>query len=225
MSKKHSPECRYKYDGIDTPHWICAPGCPVFMNPQAPLVEAPRVRSVGPFTTQLLDPPWPERGGGKIKRGADRHYSLIKTRADMARVILQSGVWDPADDAHCYAWVTNNYLTWGLWLMDALGFRYVTNVVWVKTKADGKTQIGLGQYFRGAHELLLFGVRGKGASIRTDRKDLPSVVHAERSKHSRKPGAFYELIEARSSGPYVELFARSERPDWTSWGNEVGGAE
>ena len=25
------------------------------------------------------DPPWNEQGGGKIKRGADRHYPLMKT--------------------------------------------------------------------------------------------------------------------------------------------------
>ena len=38
----------------------------------------------------LIDPPWLERGGGKIKRGADRHYALLKTR-DMPQVIYQSG--------------------------------------------------------------------------------------------------------------------------------------
>ena len=26
-----------------------------------------------------MDPPWYETGGGKIKRGADRHYDLVKT--------------------------------------------------------------------------------------------------------------------------------------------------
>jgi hypothetical protein len=32
------------------------------------------------YGTILADPPWLERGGGKIKRGADRHYPLMKTR-------------------------------------------------------------------------------------------------------------------------------------------------
>lgn len=31
------------------------------------------------YTTVVADPPWNERGGGKIKRGADRHYPLMKT--------------------------------------------------------------------------------------------------------------------------------------------------
>jgi N6-adenosine-specific RNA methylase IME4 len=205
--------------------------------------------------TVSLDPPWPERGAGKIKRGADRHYSVIKKKEDILRVVLQSGVWPDWDDkegAHCYMWVTNNYLLWGTWLMEALGFRYVTNIVWVKTKADwpdlkefiedgGLTlnpltwakllakavRIGIGQYFRGSHELCLFGVRGQAMKPAT--KDVVSTVfHAPRAKgddgkekHSKKPERIYEIIEATSPGPYLEFFARSNRKGWESWGNEV----
>ena len=31
------------------------------------------------YKTVLADPPWNETGGGKIRRGADKHYSLMKT--------------------------------------------------------------------------------------------------------------------------------------------------
>jgi N6-adenosine-specific RNA methylase IME4 len=173
------------------------------------------------YATLLLDPPWLERGAGKVKRGADRHYPLLKTHA-MPPVIFGSGVWFPHECAHMYLWVTNNFLPDGLWLMDVLGFRYVTNVVWAKQR------VGLGQYFRGQHELLLFGVR-KGASqptlFRSERKNIPSLLNADRGKHSAKPVEAYELIEARSTCPEglgrLEMFARSERPGWTSWGNEL----
>lgn len=30
------------------------------------------------YQTIYADPPWWETGGGKIKRGADRHYQLMK---------------------------------------------------------------------------------------------------------------------------------------------------
>ena len=33
------------------------------------------------YGTIMMDPPWLERGGGKIKRGADRHYPLMRTGA------------------------------------------------------------------------------------------------------------------------------------------------
>ena len=101
-----------------------------------------------------MDPPWNERGGGKITRGAQRHYPLVKTK-DMPEVITGSDLWLPADDAHLWMWATCNHLPDALWLMKELGFRHVTDWVWVKDK------IGLGQYRRSRHEWLLFGTRGK----------------------------------------------------------------
>ena len=164
--------------------------------------------------TILMDPPWNETGGGRIKRGADRHYGLVKSQA-MPRVIMQSGVWAPAADAHLYMWATNNHLADALWLMAALGFKYKTNVVWTKDR------IGLGQYFRGQHELLLFGVRGSGFKVKTEDRTLRSWVHAKRGAHSAKPAEFYDLIEARSRGPYLEMFARAPRAGWASWGDHL----
>ncbi len=61
----------------------------------------------------------------------------------------------------------------------------------------------------------------------TDRRDVPSVVFAPhvlkngKRVHSAKPDAFYDLVEARSKGPYLEMFARRGRPGWTSWGDEA----
>jgi N6-adenosine-specific RNA methylase IME4 len=163
------------------------------------------------YTTILMDPPWNERGGGRIKRGADRHYPLLKTR-EMPAVIYGSGVFNPAPNAHLYMWATNTFLPDALWLMECLGFAYKTNVCWVKDK------VGLGQYFRGRHELLLFGIRGKGYDARTDNKRITSVIEAPRTKHSAKPIEAYHLIEARSHGPYLEMFAREPRTGWDSWG-------
>ena len=167
------------------------------------------------YGTIVIDPPWWERGGGKSVRGAQRHYPLVKT-PDMPGVIYRSGVFHPATDCHLYVWATANHLFDALWLMKSLGFGYVTNAVWVK---EGK--IGLGQYFRMQHEHLLLGTRGKGYNVRTAAKTVPSIVSAPRGKHSQKPDAAYAMIEARSHGPYLDMFARSARPGWTVWGNEA----
>lgn len=176
------------------------------------------------FRTIYADPPWAESGGGKVKRGADRHYPLLATH-DIPRVMQLAPEWNIADDAHLYMWVTNNFLPGGLFVMGALGFRYVTNLCWVKDRA------GLGQYFRGQHELLLFGVRGSGLAVRTERRDIttlvdePSMYGAPRGQHSAKPHLFYELIESRSHGPFLEMFARSGREGWTAWGNQAPAQE
>lgn len=173
------------------------------------------------FNTVLMDPPWLERGGGKIKRGADRHYPLMKAK-DMPDLITGTEEWSQVstEAAHLWMWVTNNFLRDGLWLMDALGFRYITNVAWVKMR-NAKLQIGLGQYLRGSHELLLFGRRG---STMKPAKAPPSVIIAERTRHSAKPKESYELIEQVSPGGYLEYFARSGRKGWAAWGNEAPGS-
>lgn len=188
------------------------------------------------WQTALLDPPWEERGSGKIKRGAQKHYPLLKTQ-DMPGVIRGSGLWTPDENAHVYCWVTNNFLPDGLWLLNELGARYITNIAWTKKRP------GIGRYFRGKHELLLFATIGRGWAVRTAPNDIESAldtyekdgdsyfphgdaIEAEhemvngKRKHSAKPKVFYDMIESRSLGPYVEFFARSLRPGWTSWGND-----
>jgi N6-adenosine-specific RNA methylase IME4 len=176
------------------------------------------------FRTFVLDPPWLEAGGGG--RGAQNHYPLLKAE-EMPATIRKSGLFRPYPNAHMYLWVTNNFLEDGLWLMRQLGFRYVTNLPWNK---PGK---GIGQYFRGEHELLLFGVHGDGMSpdVMTDRRDLGTRIDADWVRageggpriHSAKPPEAYERIQARSNGPYLEMFARGKPrgPQWQVWGNEA----
>lgn len=164
--------------------------------------------------TVVIDPPWQERGGGKIKRGADRHYNLLPTN-DIPRVIMGCEYWRRlCDTAHCYLWVTNNFLRNGLRVLDCIGFEYVTNRVWVKDR------IGLGQYFRGQHEIVLFGRRGD--TVLSD-ATISSVLEAPRGAHSEKPQKFYDQVEAASPGRYLDIFARETREGWLTWGDEVDG--
>lgn len=172
------------------------------------------------FQCVLADPPWPESGGGKIKRGADRHYPLMETEEIIGGFPMASIC---NNNAHLWMWVTNNYLREGLRAMDTWGFRYVTNFVWVKVTEGGEVRGGLGQYSRGAHELLLFGVRGKlPANEGAKYADKLTVELCRRGEHSAKPERFYEKIEAISPGPRLELFARDVRPGWWAIGNTEG---
>jgi N6-adenosine-specific RNA methylase IME4 len=112
-------------------------------------------------------------------------------------------------------WVTNNFLRDGFKVMDALGFRYVTNAVWCKDK------MGLGQYLRGKHELLLFGVCGKMTSSSRSTSSVIGDGPLPRRRHSQKPDETYDIIEAVSQGPYLEIFALQEREGWDCWGNDI----
>lgn len=99
------------------------------------------------YKTIYADPPWMEKGGGKIKRGADRHYSLMRTTDIKALPVRDLA--DP-DGCHLYLWTTNNFLPDALEVVEAWGFEYVTTVTWLKDK------MGLGQYFRGITEHCIF---------------------------------------------------------------------
>lgn len=171
----------------------------------------------GSYRTIYADPPWLERGGGRIKRGADRHYSLMSTR-EICAVPVDS--W-AAPDAHLYLWVTNNFLHDGLRVMADWQFRYVTLITWMKDR------VGLGQYFRGITEHCLFGVRGHLPYRLTDDgrrlQGLTGFFEAPRSRHSGKPAQMRRMIERVSASPRLELFAREAAIGWTSWGNEAGG--
>lgn len=194
----------------------------------------PAPPQAGAYRTIVADPPWLERGGGQIKRGADRHYSLMPT-AEIAKLPVSQ--W-AAPDAHLYLWVTNNFLRDGLDVMDAWGFRYVTKIDWFKSidgndeiasdrqadAADADLQIGLGQYFRGCTESCLFGVRGRVEyRTRADGKRAQGRTgfHAPRQQHSAKPEKFSRVIEQVSHGPYLEMFARRAVPGWDVWGNQA----
>ncbi len=200
--------------------------------------------------TVYADPPWPLYCGGKIKRGANAHYPLLSI--EQIRTIyadppwrLSTGVSDPrwgtpqmhyptmkleqiidlkpqcAENAHLYLWAVNNLIPEAFKVMCAWGFRYVTMITWVKDR------MGMGQYYRGTTEHLLFGIKGKPLPYKLlpngKRPAIPTHIIAARREHSRKPPKVYDIIETISYPPYLELFARhpKPRPNWSYWGDEA----
>ena len=134
-------------------------------------------------------------------------------------VVLQESPYNPAPSSHLWVWTTDNFLQDAFKLIDALEFRYVRTMPWVKQK-NGKTQVGLGQYLRGAHELCLLAVRGPSCLPATSDR-APSVLTAPRGEHSAKPASAYERFERLSPGPHLDIFAREARKGWTTWGDEL----
>lgn len=173
------------------------------------------------FRTILADPPWRfENRTGKI---APEHMRLNRYSTMSLDEICELPVARHAEDtAHLYLWVPNALLPEGLRVMEAWGFRYKSNIVWHKVRKDGGSDgRGVGFYFRNVTELLLFGTRGKGARTEAPARSQVNYLSSRKREHSRKPDEQYDLIEECSKGPYLELFARGERADWTSWGNQA----
>ena len=173
------------------------------------------------FKTILADPPWQfQNRTGKV---APEHKRLNRYETlTLEDIKLMPVVATAEDTAHLYMWVPNALLPDGLEVMKAWGFTYKSNIVWHKLRKDGGSDgRGVGFYFRNVTELLLFGVRGKNARTLQPGRTQVNYVGTRKREHSRKPDEQYDLIQSCSPGPYLELFARGERPGWTLWGNQA----
>jgi len=173
------------------------------------------------FATIMADPPW--RFTNKTGKVAPEHkrlsrYSTMKLDEIMALPVAQIA----ASTAHLYLWCPNALLPEGLAVMQAWGFQYKSNIVWHKIRKDGGPDgRGVGFYFRNVTELILFGVRGKNARTLTAGRSQVNFLATRKREHSRKPDEQYDIIEACSPGPFVELFARGTRKGWATWGNQA----
>ena len=173
------------------------------------------------FSTVLADPPW--RFTNRTGKMAPEHRRLSRYGTLGVDEIAALPVGPLVRDAaHLYLWVPNALLPDGLRVMEAWGFTYKTNIVWRKIRKDGGSDgRGVGFYFRNVTELILFGVRGKNArTLKAGRRQV-NYIGTRKREHSRKPDEQYDIIEACSRGPYIELFGRGVRPGWTIWGNEA----
>jgi N6-adenosine-specific RNA methylase IME4 len=173
------------------------------------------------FGTVLVDPPW--RFANRTGKMAPEHKRLSRyvtlSIEEIAALPVRSIV---APMSHLYLWVPNALLPSGFKIMEAWGFEYKTNIIWHKKRKDGGSDgRGVGFYFRNVTEMILFGVRGKNARTFSPGRRQVNYIGTRKREHSRKPDEQYDIIEACSPGPQIELFARGTRRGWTTWGNQA----
>jgi len=162
------------------------------------------------------DPPWGHNDQlpGK-KRGASKFYDVMSVAE-----ICAYPMPPVADDAVLLLWRVASMVPEALEVCRAWGFTPKSEIVWVKTDAEGYLAFGMGRYVRNCHESCVVATRGRGPSCVQWRSGR-SVFFAPRQEHSRKPDAFYELAENVFVGPRVELFARvPTREGWDLYGRE-----
>lgn len=177
----------------------------------------------GEFELIEMDPPWDY----DMKLVGAPEYKTMKLEEMMVEV--------PVIPAHkecvMFMWATNPKLDEAIALMQFYGFKYKTNIAWVKTKdkkislddeiEDIKVQTSIGYYVKGAHELLLIGVKGT-PGVPEESIRIPSVVFAERGEHSEKPQKFYDIMEFYyPAKTKLSMYSRKKREGWTVWGDSV----
>ena len=161
-----------------------------------------------PYRTIVADPPWRygNQSGTPARGHARKFYSTMTLEA-----LEGLPVTELADEsAHLWLWGVNKMLDETYRLARLWGFDPVTLVTWCKR------QPGVGYYLRNNTEHALLASRG--APMVPDEKPTSTWFVWPRGPHSVKPAAFLDLVEQVSPGPYVELFSRSPRLGWDSWG-------
>lgn len=170
----------------------------------------------GQFACVVADPPWrldtgPDVFGGTGEAG---HDALAYEQMSLEDILALDVKSLAAPDAHLYLWTTNRYLRDSYRIAEAWGFRPSVLLVWCKAPRG----IGLGDTYRLTTEYVMFCRRGSLPHARV----VPTTwFEWPRGRHSAKPAEFYEMVESVTPGPYVDLFARTPRPNWTVWGEEV----
>lgn len=155
------------------------------------------------------DPPWNYRHCASNSRKIENQYPTMSLD-DIKNLQI------PTDDnAVLYLWATAPKLLEAMSVLVAWGFDYRTCSIW------DKEIIGMGYWFRGQHELLLVGVKGR-FSPPSQTMRISSVYKERRTRHSKKPDAIRDFISKwYPDKTKIELFAREEHAGWDVWGNEV----
>lgn len=159
------------------------------------------------FSTIYVDPPW-KYGNQATRNCTDRQYRTMSLEEIAALPIRHLAT----PDAHLYVWTTVAFQEQTYPIIRGWGFEPKSQYVWTKP------QMGMGNYFRISHEVLLMGVRGR---LPVARRDVLSYGSFNRTRHSAKPAEVRQLIETLSPAPRLELFARELVPGWTVWGDQV----
>jgi N6-adenosine-specific RNA methylase IME4 len=162
------------------------------------------------FQTAIIDPPWPYR---EVRAGKSQGYVCDQYKLMPIDELKTLPVGDVVS-GYLFCWTTGPFVWESVELMKAWGFEYKSQLVWHKN-----TGLGVGYWFRGDHELVMVGRKPNVPSVRCPKQR--SIFASPRLKHSQKPDTIHEIIEQNFPGPYLEIFGRRSRPNWTVLGNEA----
>ena len=170
------------------------------------------------YNVIYADPPWTFKtysDKGK-DRSPENHYNVMSLK-DICNLPISKIA---NDNSVLLMWVVDPLLDKAFEVINAWGFKNNTvGCTWAKTnKKSMGFFTGLGYCNRGNPEMCLLATKGKPKRLS---KSVPQLVVEQRREHSRKPDIMYNHIENLLEGPYIELFARTQRSGWDSWGNQT----
>lgn len=165
----------------------------------------------------VADPPWDFKNysdKGTVK-GADPHYEVMPLSAIQALRVgdLARG------DCLLLLWATGWAIATGQaqQAARAWGFNPISETVWIKRTASGKSRMGTGYRVRTMHEPVLVCTVGNPRHL-----PFPSCFDGLAREHSRKPDEFYDAVQKHTpSAVRCDLFARQARNGFDVWGDQI----
>lgn len=167
------------------------------------------------YRTIVADPPWPVRQPPKVFKVGTVNSPLPYSTMSVARLSHLPVADLAAASCHLYLWTVNRFVRAAYDVVAEWGFTPAMLLTWCKEPRG----IGPGRQFASTTEFVLFAWRGpqEREPFRVER----NWWIWPRGEHSAKPAAFQDIVESVSPGPYLEMFARSQRLGWDSWGEEA----
>ena len=189
-------------------------------------IQTEKALALGGYKVLVVDPPWDTRKTGKRavrpNQGERLEYPTMTIEALKG---MEVGLWG-ANQSWLWLWATNGrsqgtgrpILAEAFDLLEAWGYRYYTLVTW--DKGTGVCPFGPYQI---TSEHLLFGYRTKLDPPVGSMGKAKTVFQAPVTRHSEKPGPFYEYVRSYFPGPRLDVFARRRHLGFDAWGSEVEG--
>ena len=170
----------------------------------------PVVTPEGKYQVIVSDPPWKydARSEDTTHRGKNLYPEM--TVPEICALPVASLA---QDNCILFLWTTNAFMRGAYECLDAWGFQEKTILTW------DKVNLGLGDWLRNVTEHCILATRGRPIVSLTNQTTL---ISEKRREHSRKPEAFYALVEALCPGSKLEMFSRTPRDGWAAWGAETG---
>lgn len=170
----------------------------------------PIVTPDGRYQVIVVDPPWKygSRAEDVTHRGKNPYPDMDTDE------ILKLPVPKLAQpNCILWLWTTNAFMRDAYCCLDKWGFDDKTILTW------DKEIMGLGDWLRNVTEHCILSVKGKPVVALTNQT---TIIHEKRREHSRKPEAFYSMVNKLCPGSKLEMFSRQVREGWTQWGAEAG---
>lgn len=168
----------------------------------------------GKFDVVTIDPPWDysERGGGNCDTHDPESNRGVVPYPTMTLETISKTKLPIKDDAVVFLWTTHAFLNDAFELLNKWGLTYKATIVWDKDK------MGIGRTIRLQCEFCLLAVKGSPLLQGSAERD---IIREKRREHSRKPEAFYKMVERMTVGKKLDYFAREQRKGWVAYGVEA----